>query len=221
MAHAIFSSPLPVLCGVGHEVDTTIADLVADMRAATPTHAAQMLWSERETLMQGLDEAELRLIKGGTRFVDTFDARLAQQEKGLGWLNPKARVDRLMERLETVLKALGQAGGQWIDIKLRALDQKSERLETLYGPEFWKLHDARIDALGDGCGKKQGRFWNTTGRTWMFWTPVWLNWTLMPPQKRVQYGQQRRRKLCARCQRYSARRIDAYPSRQRPDRSQG
>ena len=157
VAQAIFSSPLPVLCGVGHEVDTTIADLVADTRAATPTHAAQLLWSERETLMQGLDEAELRLIKGAIRFVDAFDVRLAQQEKGLGWFNPKVRVDRLMERLETVSGALAQAGGHWIDTKMRALDQKTERLETLYGPEFWKLHDARINALMERLREKTGQ----------------------------------------------------------------
>ena len=158
VAQAIFSSPLSVLCGVGHEVDTTIADLVADMRAATPTHAAQMLWSERETLMQGLDEVEARLGKGAIRFVDAFDARLVQQEKGLGWLNPRVRVDRLMERLETVSRSLGQAGGRWVDTKIRALDQKTEGLETLYGPEFWQLHEIRIDALMGRLRERTGQF---------------------------------------------------------------
>ncbi len=157
VAQAIFSSPLPVLCGVGHEVDTTIADLVADRRAATPTHAAQLLWSERETLVQGLDEGELRLIRGAARFVDTLDTLLAQQEKGLEWLNPRVRVERLMERMETVAKALGRAGGQWMKTTMRALDQQTERLETLYGPEFWQLHHARIDALAGHLREKAGQ----------------------------------------------------------------
>jgi len=162
VAVAIFSSTLPVLCGVGHEVDTTIADLVADQRAATPTHAAQVLWSERETLAQGLDEAELRLCKGTNRFIDIFDTRLAQQEKGLQWLNPKVRLERLRERLETASNALNLAGGQWVDAKTRALDQQTERLKMIFGPEFWQLHDVRVDTLAGQLREKTGQFLEQT-----------------------------------------------------------
>ena len=48
LATAIKNSPLPVLAGIGHEVDVTLADMTADVRAATPSHAAQLLWRERE-----------------------------------------------------------------------------------------------------------------------------------------------------------------------------
>jgi exonuclease VII large subunit len=58
------------MCGVGHEVDTTIADLVADQRAATPSHAAQMLWTERGVLRQQADEIFLALTRGMDRLLD-------------------------------------------------------------------------------------------------------------------------------------------------------
>ena len=57
VAEAVFCSRLPVLAGIGHEVDVTLADLTADLRAATPSHAAQLLWPLRAELRQRLDEA--------------------------------------------------------------------------------------------------------------------------------------------------------------------
>ncbi len=55
VVRAIFASKIPVICGVGHEGDVSLADLVADIRASTPTHAAELLIEERETLLQRVD----------------------------------------------------------------------------------------------------------------------------------------------------------------------
>lgn len=61
VAHAISKSTIPIISGVGHETDTTIADLVADVRAATPTHAAQTAVPDLTVLIQDVLEYEQRI----------------------------------------------------------------------------------------------------------------------------------------------------------------
>jgi len=63
LARAIASCPVPVVSAVGHEVDVTVADLVADARAATPTHAAQMVAPVRDELLASLRTTRARLVR--------------------------------------------------------------------------------------------------------------------------------------------------------------
>jgi exodeoxyribonuclease VII large subunit len=63
LARAIAACPVPVVSAVGHEVDVTVADLVADARAATPTHAAQMVAPVRDELLASLRTARARLVR--------------------------------------------------------------------------------------------------------------------------------------------------------------
>ncbi len=55
VAYSIFASQIPVVCGVGHEQDTTIADMVADLRASTPSNAAELISPQREDVLSYLD----------------------------------------------------------------------------------------------------------------------------------------------------------------------
>ncbi|MDO8631193.1 MAG: exodeoxyribonuclease VII large subunit, partial [Phycisphaerales bacterium] len=64
VARAIFASSVPIISAVGHEVDVTIADLAADVRAATPTAAAEIAVPVLDELLSGLGAQELRLVYG-------------------------------------------------------------------------------------------------------------------------------------------------------------
>jgi exodeoxyribonuclease VII large subunit len=99
VANAVFESTLPVVCGVGHEIDTSIADLVADVRAATPSHAAQLLWPERTTLLQTVDDLELALTRSIDRHLEQAAGRLRAMSQALSWLSPARRLERMVERL--------------------------------------------------------------------------------------------------------------------------
>ncbi len=102
LVRAVASSRLPVLTGIGHEVDTSLCDLAADCRAATPSHAAQLLWRERSWHAQRIDGLALALDKAMYRLCVALERRLETDEKALRWLSPANRLQRDVERLDAV-----------------------------------------------------------------------------------------------------------------------
>jgi len=75
LANAIFGCPIPIVSGVGHEVDITIADLVADLRAPTPTAAAELISPDTSHLLANLQSMHFRLPRSMERILQ----RSAQQ----------------------------------------------------------------------------------------------------------------------------------------------
>ncbi len=107
VARAIAASPVPVISGVGHEVDFTIADFVADVRAATPTHAAEIVTSRIEEQEGRLDDAEGRLGRALMRHVALARARL----NGLEGSSGLARVPQRIRLARTRLRAADRLPG--------------------------------------------------------------------------------------------------------------
>ena len=88
LARCIAASPVPIISGVGHESDFSIADLVADMRAATPTAAAELAAPERSTLLAELDGQSARLeqqirqrLDRAGQWLDHTEMQLTQQRR--------------------------------------------------------------------------------------------------------------------------------------------
>ncbi len=128
VAKAVFASTIPVLAGIGHEVDHSIADMTADMRAATPTHAAQLLWVERRELAQRIDELETTLIRAGERFFALQGEALAGLSRALAWLSPDHLLERWEERLHGLKTRLASAREAGLRDALTALDRLENRL---------------------------------------------------------------------------------------------
>lgn len=146
VARAIVDCPVPVITGVGHEVDTTIADLAADLRAATPSHAAQILWRDRETLAQRLDEACLDLETACARRLNLAGQSLSALEKALGWLSPAGQVRRLEERAQNLSLRLRSAGAALLGPRQTRLDDLCARLDRAEEGGLL-LASARLEAL--------------------------------------------------------------------------
>ncbi|MDL2313746.1 exodeoxyribonuclease VII large subunit [Desulfovibrio sp. OttesenSCG-928-C14] len=122
---AVYASALPVLCGVGHEVDVSLADLVADLRAATPSHAAQLLWSERREFVQAVDDLDLRLGAAARYRLEGAARALSVLEKNLRLLSPARTMRQKLEKGELAVK-LFQARLQ--AAQARILERESARI---------------------------------------------------------------------------------------------
>ncbi|WP_319762128.1 exodeoxyribonuclease VII large subunit [Maridesulfovibrio sp.] len=135
VADSIFRSTVPVLCGVGHEVDVSIADYVADKRVATPSHAAQELWPRREILMQTVDEMDSSLTRSFENFLTMRYSRLETLQKGLSWLSPAQRVERLLLSFEEEGERLNRAAGKFLKTKFDTVEALGSRLSFAFGEE--------------------------------------------------------------------------------------
>jgi exodeoxyribonuclease VII large subunit len=126
LARAIAQSPVPVVSGVGHETDFTIADLVADYRAATPTAAAQALCPDRTEWLADLAHRRRRLALAGQRRLEASWQRLDGLTRGL--VHPRTRITQYRIALETVMKHLQGAVGMRLHRGHAVLDSRRERL---------------------------------------------------------------------------------------------
>jgi len=117
VARAIAASPVPVISGVGHEVDFTIADFVADIRATTPTQAAELVVAQLERQVRRLDEAQSALLRDLTRQRVLARTRLA----GLAGSSGLARVPHRMRLLRSRLARAERLRAVFGRLKERAL----------------------------------------------------------------------------------------------------
>ncbi len=104
VARAIASSPVPVISGVGHEVDFTIADFVADIRAATPTRAAEMIVAQLEEQERRIADARALLLRDVDRKLSLARTRLEGLAGSSGLAQVPHRLRLLGERLRRALR---------------------------------------------------------------------------------------------------------------------
>ena len=133
VARAIFSSHIPIISAVGHETDFTISDFVADVRAPTPSAAAEIVVPDREDLIKKIDSIANRIINGAKNKIDVGKSMLE------GMMNRKAfkypyeilrdKID-LCSSVEEKLKNLMQS---FINETKREMEMKEEML-NLYNP---------------------------------------------------------------------------------------
>lgn len=97
VARAIHACPVPIVCGVGHETDVSIADFVADARAPTPTAAAEMLSPNQSDWLLDLEQKEQRLVRLLRDRLRAFQQQLDYLSTRL--VHPRERLARLDERL--------------------------------------------------------------------------------------------------------------------------
>ena len=108
VAHAITDCDIPVICGVGHEIDFTIADFVADVRAPTPSAAAELISPDQNLYLQSfyacrqrLQQLMLNRIKAQLQQLGWLEKRLQQQHPTSYLQQQSQRLDELEQRLKT------------------------------------------------------------------------------------------------------------------------
>lgn len=116
VAEAIVQSKIPVISSVGHETDTTIADLVADLRAATPTAAAELATPVLRDVLQNIEDMSTRMLVAQNKLLDNYRKQVRNYSQNVFLQHPERiyevylqKVDNFESRLRQVLSTqLGQ-----------------------------------------------------------------------------------------------------------------
>ena len=128
LAQSIFNCPIPIVSGVGHEVDITIADLVADLRAPTPTAAAEMISPDTSHLLANLQSLHFRLPRSMQRLVEQKTQLIDMTTRQL--VHPRQQLKQNQLKLETSSKRMSQLMQQHLFQRQNQLKQSQQRFKT-------------------------------------------------------------------------------------------
>ena len=131
VAQAIFQSDLPIISGVGHEVDFTIADFVADMRAPTPSAAAELVTPDCEELLASLDYSEQRFMRHMQQKFRQLQQQLTWTNKQLQQQHPKRRLAEQKQNLDVAEMTLVRLQKLFVSERQAQLQTLSARLNGL------------------------------------------------------------------------------------------
>ena len=131
---AIAACPVPVISAVGHETDVTLSDFAADVRAATPSAAAELAVQERNQLNDQLLSLRARALKAAHDAAGQRRTSLAQAETRLARLHPIARLRELRNREALLMAGLNASAQARLKERSALLGQRLARLEAL-GPQ--------------------------------------------------------------------------------------
>ncbi len=141
VARAMFHCELPVVTGIGHEIDVTIADFVADVRTATPSASAEVVSPDQWQLVQTLQRMEDRL----QRYMNAHirEQRQALQHLGKRLPHPSKRLQDIAQRVDDLALRFGLAMKTALRAKVAALRESSAHLQRQNPTQMLKLHSQR------------------------------------------------------------------------------
>lgn len=131
VVRAIAASPIPVVSAIGHEIDVTLSDLAADVRALTPSEAAELVVPARDELLAHLRQHHRRLVGGLERRAALARRRLEALAEARALRKPLERVHNLARRLDEMEISLHRAAQQQAAHARRRIEHAAARLESL------------------------------------------------------------------------------------------
>ena len=158
VARAIFASDIPVISAVGHETDTTIADYVADVRAATPTAAAELAVPDYVEMKRNLAAIVSKMTSALSFEIKHKETALKRLDSSYAFRYPERLYEQKVQQLDRMLEALHKESKRYFGVhadrlqKLRSTLGKhhpKSRIETQYGDllKYQKQMTGRLKAV--------------------------------------------------------------------------
>ncbi len=149
VARAVFAARTPIISGVGHEVDVTICDLVADVRAATPTAAAERAVPDRDAVAEQIASSAMRLRRLARQRLDGARAVLEAVCRSAMFRDPSAPLRTQVQRVDELAHRLRAAVREAVAGARRRLEPGANRLAALHPARLHERAAARVDRLGN------------------------------------------------------------------------
>jgi exodeoxyribonuclease VII large subunit len=131
VARAIYDSELPVISAVGHEIDFTISDFVADLRAPTPSAAAELVIPRKEDLVNQVNTAVLRLRNALSGMVDTLSEKLGALKDSYVLRQPLNMVTQYEQKIDDLRKDMAIRIDHTVKMRSEGFARVTGKLEAL------------------------------------------------------------------------------------------
>lgn len=150
VVRAVVNSRIPTITGVGHEIDFTLVDFAADLRAPTPSAAAELATPDREELLYTLRDAHERMTHTLRNRLGDARQQLDNQQRTLRLLNPARQIANLRQSLDDQSARMGNALRAQLALERQKLDALAKRLGTASPHSILERGYALVMRAADG-----------------------------------------------------------------------
>lgn len=131
VARAVYASQIPIVSAVGHETDYSLCDMAADLRAPTPSAAAELVIREKRALIDALERQKQTLLDALKSIFENRDAQLQRLKSAVSPHALRLMLSRVEESLNSSVKLMKNSLGNTFDRKEMRLERHRDRLEDL------------------------------------------------------------------------------------------
>jgi exodeoxyribonuclease VII large subunit len=156
LARAIAASPLPVVSAVGHEIDFTIADFVADLRAPTPSAAAELIVPDAAELLRTLARNSAVLHRRAAAAIASGRTQLAGLGRSTLFREPEQRLEQAAQRLDLAEQSLAREAGDRLVEFHRIVNDLGGRIRQHRPDQVLELHRQRLAVANSALAERAG-----------------------------------------------------------------
>lgn len=147
LARAVADCPIPIVSAVGHEIDFALTDFVADVRAATPSAAAELVSPDQSQYLTALTQLQQRLSRAVRRQLAQQQPRLMQLQQRLQQLHPQRRLEQQQQRLDELQLRLQRRMQQQLQTARRQHSYLQQSLQHLSPAKAIKQQQLQLQQL--------------------------------------------------------------------------